>query len=286
MAGPRPHEPGRSAEPDRRSAPARPPVENTRAGAGTSRRVKHLILLPGGGQEFPADGPPEPAAAPPAEQQRPRDARRTVRLPAGGHPLTGGGPARAQAAQAAEMLPLEVAPATAFRVKLRVISRSVTQSRAPGMPFIIFASAIVTLAVLGLVVLRVMVDQASFRVDDLQTRMAQQQANLTELRYQDSLQEAPGRISTLAGQLGLVPAGTPQLLAGPGAPPLALATVTPATVTPATVKPTTLSPTTVTPATLSPTTVKPTTLSPATVKPTSAAPATAATVTPAQKASG
>jgi hypothetical protein len=162
------------------------------------------------------------------------------------------------------MLPLEVAPATTFRVKLRVISRSVTQSRAPGMPFIIFASVLVTLAVLGLVVLRVMVDQASFRVDDLQTRMAQQQANLTELRYQDSLQEAPGRISTLAGQLGLVPAGTPQILAGPGAPPLALATVTPATVTPATAS----------------------TVKPSTVKPTSAAPAAAATVTPARKASG
>ena len=264
MAGPRPHEPGRSVEPDARPAPGRPLAGNARAKAGTSRRVKHLILLPGGSQEVPEGAAPAPDAAPPADQGRP-EARRDVRLPsnghAHGHALRGGGPARAQAAQAAELLPLEVAPATSFRVKLRVITRSVTRSKAPGMPFIIFASALVTLAVLGLVVLRVMVDQTSFRVDDLQTRIAQQQGNLTELRYQDSLQEAPGRIATLAGQLGLVPAGTPQLLAGPGAPALALATASPATVTPATVKP-------------------------ATTKPATTGPVTATTGKTAQKASG
>lgn len=288
MAGQRPHGPGGSAEADRPS-PARRPGETAKAGPGASRRVKHLILLPGGGQEAPADALPGPAAAPPADRERPRDAHPGVRLPARGPSLTGGGPAHAQAAQAAQALDLEPAPAATFRVKLAVITRSVTQSRAPGMPFIMFASVVVTLAVLGLVVLRVMVDQASFRVDDLQARIAQQQANLTELAYQDSLQGAPARIATLAAQLGLVPAGTPQLLAGPGAAALpgtatALpsAAVAPGTAALSGAAGTIVSPSTAKPATLSPTSA--TTARPAT----GGAPAstTGTTQRPAQKASG
>jgi len=84
------------------------------------------------------------------------------------------------------------------------------------MPFIVFASVLVGAAIFALVVLHVMVDQASFRMDTLESEVTAQQAQLRELRYAVSVQEAPGRVAALASQAGLVPATQIQTLVGPG----------------------------------------------------------------------
>ena len=79
------------------------------------------------------------------------------------------------------------------------------------------ASVLVSVAVLGLVVLHVMVDQASFRVDSLDSRAAAQQAQVRQLRYAVSVQEAPARVAAAAAQQGLVPAGEVQAVVGQAA---------------------------------------------------------------------
>jgi hypothetical protein len=162
------------------------------------RRVKHLIVLPGGAA--PED-PPSDAEVP--EQ---------FWSPAIPH----GGGASAAVAQVSGAIPLEASPAQSRRLKLRVLSRSVTSTKAPGLPFIVFASVLVGAAIFALVVLHVMVDQASFRMDTLESQVTRQQAQLRELRYAVSVQEAPGRVAGLASQAGLVPASTMQTLVGPG----------------------------------------------------------------------
>ena len=194
------------------------------------RRVKHLIVLPGGGEQGPdqwaepsADqwaeqgaepedgetGPDQEASAADPSPQLP-DPRRQARS-SGAAP---GAAASAAAPQMTEAIPLEVSPAQSLRLKLRVISRSVTSTKAPGMPFIVFASVLVGAAIFALVVLHVMVDQASFRMDTLESQVTSQQAQLRELRYAVSVQEAPARVATLASQAGLVPATQIQTLVG------------------------------------------------------------------------
>lgn len=191
------------------------------------RRVKHLIVLPGGAEpeggeagwdaEAPAGDPSPPVP------DHPRHARSSGAAPAG--------VASAAAAQMSDAIPLEVSPAQSLRLKLRVISRSVTSTRAPGMPFIVFASVLVGAAIFALVVLHVMVDQASFRMDTLETQVTAQQAQLRELRYAVSVQEAPGRVAALASQAGLVPATQIQTLVGPGAGAQTATTIPTATTT-------------------------------------------------------
>ncbi|HWD71077.1 MAG TPA: hypothetical protein VG779_01000 [Actinomycetota bacterium] len=196
------------------------------------RRVKHLIVLPGGAEQGaeqwadrwadrwaeqgtePEDGEAGADQETPAGDPSPPlpDPRRHERSSGAAQ----GGAASAAAAQMADAIPFEVSPAQSLRLKLRVISRSVTSTRAPGMPFIIFASVLVGAAIFALVVLHVMVDQASFRMDTLESQVTAQQAQLRELRYAVSVQEAPGRVATLASQVGLVPATQIQTLVGPG----------------------------------------------------------------------
>jgi len=180
--------------------------------AAAPRRVKHLIVLPGGAE--PEDGeagadPQAPAGEPSPQLPEPRrQARSSGAAPEGA--------ASVAAAQMTDAIPLEVSPAQSLKLKLRVISRSVTSTKAPGMPFIVFASVLVGAAIFALVVLHVMVDQASFRMDTLESQVTAQQAQLRQLRYAVSVQEAPGRVATLASQAGLVPATQIQTLVGPG----------------------------------------------------------------------
>jgi len=160
-------------------------------------RVKHLIVLPGG-------------AAP---EDHASDAEVPEQFWSSG--ISQGGGTSVAVAQMSDAIPLEAPPAQSLRLKLRVISRSVTSTKAPGMPFIVFASVLVGAAIFTLVVLHVMVDQASFRMDTLESQVTRQQAQLRELRYAVSVQEAPGRVASLASQGGLVPASTMQTLVGP-----------------------------------------------------------------------
>ena len=173
------------------------------------RRVKHLIVLPGG--EAPDD-----EVSPESFADQAPDGFPEARRPTWSSGTSQGGGAAAAAAQMTDAIPLEVTPAQSLRLKLRVISRSVTSSKAPGMPFIIFASVLVGAAIFALVVLHVMVDQASFRMDTLESQVTRQQTQLRELRYAVSVQEAPARIATLATQAGLGPATQMQTLVGPG----------------------------------------------------------------------
>jgi hypothetical protein len=190
------------------------------------RRVRHLIVLPGGAEHGaeqwaepwtdqgaePEDGEAGADQEAPAGDPSPPlpDPRRHARSSAAAQ---GGA---ASAAPMTDAIPLEVSPAQSLRLKLRVISRSVTSTKAPGMPFIMFASVLVGAAIFALVVLHVMVDQASFRMDTLEGQVTAQQAQLRELRYAVSVQEAPGRVATLASQAGLGPATQIQTLVGPG----------------------------------------------------------------------
>jgi hypothetical protein len=171
------------------------------------RRVKHLIVLPGG-------------AAP---EDQPSDAEVPGQFWSSG--ISQGGAASAAVAQVSGAIPFEASPAQSLRLKLRVISRSVTSTKAPGMPFIVFASVLVGAAIFALVVLHVMVDQASFRMDTLESQVTRQQAQLRELRYAVSVQEGPGHVAGLASQAGLVPASTMQTLVGSGLGQGATATV-------------------------------------------------------------
>lgn len=84
------------------------------------------------------------------------------------------------------------------------------------MPFIVLASTLVGAAVLGLVMLHVLVDQASFRVTDLQSRITHQQAALGQLKFAESVAAAPQRIASGATQLGLVPAAQLTVVIAPG----------------------------------------------------------------------
>ncbi|HEU5002815.1 MAG TPA: hypothetical protein VFW71_08560 [Actinomycetota bacterium] len=185
------------------------------------RRVRHLVVLPGGGglddlfsadseagSESGSESGGREAVAPTEVAER-RGFRTFVPTKAVLEPVTAG----ALATQAvAEALPDAVPSSHNLKFKLRVITRSVTSPKAPGLPFIVFASILVSLAVLGMVFLRVMVDQASFKVDEVGTQVTQQQAQLTQLRYAVSVQEAPDHIAQRASQLGLVPAAKVQPL--------------------------------------------------------------------------
>jgi cell division protein FtsL len=172
------------------------------------RRVKHLIVLPGGAA-------PEGDASGADREADGEDEADGVEEARGQMWISQGGGASAVAAQMADAIPLEASPAQSLRLKLKVISRSVTSTKAPGMPFIIFASVLVGAAIFALVVLHVMVDQSSFRMDTLESQVTRQEAQLRELRYAVSVQEAPGRVANLASQAGLVPATNMQTLVGP-----------------------------------------------------------------------
>lgn len=198
-------------QPDRTPRPHQRMVAD---GEPVPRRVRHLIVLPGGSEE------PEPEVE--AEVGPQWEAEPTPELlPVAVIPLpfAPAQPAAAAAAVAAAVAaPVQTPAHPSLRLRLRVISRTVTAPKAPTMPFIILASVLVSLAVLGLVVLRVMVDQASFRVDDLSNRVAQQQSSLTELNYSVSVADAPEAIANRAAALGMVPATRIQPLPAPTAP--------------------------------------------------------------------
>ena len=203
------------------------PPHETPVPPASPRRVRHLIVLPGGG------APEEPAGR--ADRAEGYE-HRSPGLTAGGQAaaeltarpgpppsaLVGAGVAQAAAA-AAEALPLPATEPQRLKLSLRVISRTVSAPRAPGIPFILFASALVSAAILCLVVLNVMVDQSSFRLGQLDGQVTAQQAQLGQLGYAVSVGEAPARIAALAARIGMVPAGQVKALA-----PTATA-VTPAT---------------------------------------------------------
>ena len=198
--------------------------------------MRHLIVLPGGG------APEEPAGR--ADQDEGYEHRSREPSPRRGESgadsgadksgwLSAGGPAAAEvtalpgpsgptlagfgaaqaAAAAVEALPLPAMEPQRLKLSLRVISRTVSAPRAPGIPFILFASALVSAAILGLVVLNVMVDQSSFRLGQLDGQVTAQQAQLRQLDYAVSVGEAPARIAALAARIGMVPAGEVKALA-------------------------------------------------------------------------
>ena len=235
----------------RRQGPRPGPSHETPLPTPSPRRVRHLIVLPGGGAPEEPTGRADQDEGYEHRSREPSPRRGESRADTGADKrgLSAGGPAAVEvtallgpssptlvgtgAAQAAavavEALPLPATEPQRLKLSLRVISRTVSAPRAPGIPFILFASALVSAAILGLVVLNVMVDQSSFRLGQLDGQVTAQQAQLRQLDYAVSVGEAPARIAALAARIGMVPAGEVKALA-----PTATS-VTPAT--PATASP-------------------------------------------------
>lgn len=95
--------------------------------------------------------------------------------------------------------PRHAAPA---RPALRIVA---PPSGRPGMAFVVLSALVVGALVLGLVVLNVLVAQTSFRVNDLQKAVQQQEARSQQLRYAVATADSPEAIADAAAGLGLVP---------------------------------------------------------------------------------
>ena len=108
------------------------------------------------------------------------------------------------------------------RPPLRVVA---PPSGRPGMAFVVLSALVVGALVLGLVVLNVLVAQTSFRVNDLQKAVQQEEARSQQLRYAVATADSPEALAEAAAGLGLVaperqdflvrPAGDPAAPAGP-----------------------------------------------------------------------
>lgn len=88
--------------------------------------------------------------------------------------------------------------------------------RGPSPAFWIFTAIVVTAMVVGIVSLSALVVQASFRVDSLQSRIAQLTDQQRVLHEQVAAESSPARIQTWARQEGLVMPGDVVVLRVPG----------------------------------------------------------------------
>jgi hypothetical protein len=106
------------------------------------------------------------------------------------------------------------------RRHLRLIPGGAPEPKArparPGIPFVAVASVAVGALVFGLVFLHIMLAQNSFRLADLQSKVAVEQDRHLRMRYQIAGAESPGRVADAAKSMGLVaPADRRYVVEGP-----------------------------------------------------------------------
>lgn len=95
-------------------------------------------------------------------------------------------------------------------------SAQTAASRArPAIPFVTLSSMAVGALLLGLVVLSVLVAQTSFRLTDLQSAVAREEARYRHLRFQVATAESPEMVAKAAGGIGMVPPQTQEYIVGP-----------------------------------------------------------------------
>lgn len=104
------------------------------------------------------------------------------------------------------------------RGRLRLVGgRAVSKTRTrpvPGVPFAATAFLLVAALVFALVLLNIVVAQGSFRLGDLEARVAAEQAKYLDLRYEVARGEAPVAVAEAARRLGLVPPGEQRYVLG------------------------------------------------------------------------
>ena len=85
----------------------------------------------------------------------------------------------------------------------------------PGMAFVVLSAVAVGALVLGLVVLNVLVAQQSFRLEDLNRSVKQEEERGQHLRYAVSTADSPEAIDEAARRLGPVPPEQQKFLVRP-----------------------------------------------------------------------
>ena len=153
------------------------------------------------GEKAPGASAPVPVAAP-AVRPAPRTAPVSM-------PRRTGGPARAPRAPSAPARPVSGQPAPT-----RAIGRRRPKRRAG---FVVLFCVVVGSMVLGLVSLNALLAKASFRVDDLSTRIDALEVDHLELVSEQAELSAPGRIAEWARRNGMRLPDDIRLLHAPGA---------------------------------------------------------------------
>jgi len=96
---------------------------------------------------------------------------------------------------------------------------AVRAGRFPSFRFVAVSSLIVAAFVFGLVLLNVLVAQASFKLADLETQVRTEEDRYRRMRYEVAFKESPARVAEAAAQIGLVPPESQEYILGlPGRP--------------------------------------------------------------------
>lgn len=84
-----------------------------------------------------------------------------------------------------------------------------------GLPFVAIALFAVALFVFGLVILHILVAQGSFRLQDLQSKVREEEGRRRQMLYQVARAESPVAVADAAARLGLVVPDSQRYLLGP-----------------------------------------------------------------------
>lgn len=119
------------------------------------------------------------------------------------------------------------APRRSRRDHLRVIpggksgaSVKIAKKRAPrkgrvNLPFLVTCTLAVALCVFSLIFLNIMVAQRSFRLAELQSQVAEEEAKYREMRLKVATAESPEKVSEAAAVIGLVVPSQQKYIVGP-----------------------------------------------------------------------
>jgi cell division protein FtsL len=69
--------------------------------------------------------------------------------------------------------------------------------------------------IFGLVLVNIYLAQSSFRLADLQSRIAQEEASYRRFRLEVATRESPEKVAKMASDLGLTPPATQDYIPGP-----------------------------------------------------------------------
>lgn len=94
-------------------------------------------------------------------------------------------------------------------------SRRRPETGAARLPFVAIALLAVALFVFGLVILHILVAQGSFRLQDLQSKVREEEGRRRQMLYQVARAESPVAVADAAARLGLVVPDSQRYLLGP-----------------------------------------------------------------------